>query len=213
MCGQLLRDKVQELPQGELTRKIDSSLESLLTSERSDDVLECLLPHSDYLDCELVHQLVTHMENDDLTRAWETYRGKFVEACKLTLNCWSKSEVDGLRNSSTLTLGLQTNLTADSLPIKRVLALQGFFCHVMGMKETEFIGCASSTVTLFFTVSASRLPFLLYSLSCHRKTLEDFAVELAFVPGEFIYSIVLDQEYELFQVSGRVMYVAECSRI
>ena len=201
VCAQLLRDKCEELPHGELKQKIESSQERLRVSERSDDVLDCLLPHSDYLDCELVHQLAIHMERDEITKAWEAYRGKFVEACKLTLDSWSKSEMSGLRNSGTVTVGLQTTLTPDSLPIERVLALKGFFCDVMGMKEAEFAGCASSTVTLFFAVSTSRLSFLLYSLSCHRKTLEDFSIELAFVPGEFIYSIVLDQGYELFKVS------------
>lgn len=202
VCAQLLRDKGEELPHGELKQKIESSLERLRVSEKSDDVLECLLPHSNYLDCELVHQLVILMENDEITKAWEAYRSKFVEACKLTLGSWSKSEMSAdSRNSGTVTVGLQTTLTPDSLPIERVLALKGFFCDVMGMKEAEFVGCASSTVTLFYAVSTSRLSFLLYSLSCHRKILEDFSIELAFVPGEFIYSIVLDQGYELFQVS------------
>ena len=209
ICGQLLRDKAQELPHGELKRKIESDLERLRISVRSDDMLDCLAAHSDYLDCELVHRFVIHMENNEMTKEWETYRGKLAEACKLTLDCWSKSNMTDLRDSNTLTVGFQTTLTPDSLPIERVLALQGFLCDVMEMKETEFVGCASSTVTLFFNVSTSRLPFLLHSLSCHRKTLEDFSIELAFVPGVFIYSVVLDQEYELIEVSSCAMYVAK----
>ena len=127
VCGQLLRDKAEELPHGELKQKIESSLERLRVSEKSDDMLECLLTHSDYLDCELVHQLVVHTENDEMTKAWEVYRGKFVEACKLTLDSWSKSDMSGLRNSGMATVGLQTTLTPDSLPIERVLALKSFF--------------------------------------------------------------------------------------
>ena len=208
ICGQLLRDKAQELPHGELKQKVENGLERLQISEKSDSMLECLLTNSDYLNCELVHQLVTLMENDELMKAWKTYCGELVEACRLTLDCWSKSEVTDSRDSDTLTIGFETAITPDSLPMERILALKGFLCHVMGMKEAQFVGCASSTVTLFFAVSTSRLPFLLHSLSRHRKTLEDFSIELAFVPGKFIYSIVLDQEYELFQVSGCVLCVA-----
>ena len=62
-----------------------------------------------------------------MTKAWEVYRGKFVEACKLTLDSWSKSDMSGLRNSGMATVGLQTTLTPDSLPIERVMALKSLF--------------------------------------------------------------------------------------
>lgn len=202
ICGQLLRDKAQELPRGEVKRKIEKDLERLHNSLTPNDVLDCLASHSDYINCELIHRLVTQMDNDEMNKAWVAYSEKLKEACQLTLDRWSKFELPGLRDSGTLTLGFQTTLTPDSLPMEDVLALQGFLCYVLEMKEAEFAGYALSAVTLFFTVCASRLPFLLLSLSRHRSILEGLSIEFAFVPGEFIYSVTLDQDYEFLQVSG-----------
>lgn len=202
ICGQLLREKAQELPRGEVKRKIERDLERLHNSVTPSDVLSCLATYSDYINCELIHRLVMQMDNDETNKAWLAYSEKLKEACRLTLDRWSKSDMPGLQDYSTLSLGFQTTLTLDSLHLEDVLALQGFLCDVLEMKETEFAGYASSAVALFFTVCASRLPFLLLSLSRHRKILEDFSIEFAFVPGEFIYSITLDQDYEFLQVSG-----------
>ena len=205
ICSQLLRDQARELPHGEARRKIERDLERLHNLVTSNEVLDCLATHADYIHCELIYELVMQLDNNELNKAWTAYSDKLKEACKLTLDRWSKSEVSGSPETGMLTLAFQTTLTPDSLPLERVLKLQGFLCHVLEMMETEFAGYASSTVTVFFTVCSSRLPFLLLSLSRHRKILEDLSIEFAFVPGEFIYSIPLDQDYEFLQVSSQFM--------
>ena len=157
ICSQLLLGQVQELPHVEARRKIERDLERQHNSVTLNDVLDCLASHSDYINCELIYELVIQLENDELNKAWTAYSYKLKEACKLTLDRWLKSEVSASPETGMLTLAFQTTLTPDSLPLERVLKLQGFLCHVLEMMETEFAGYASSTVTVFFTVCISRL--------------------------------------------------------
>ena len=76
-----------------------------------------------------------------------------------------------------------------------MLDLKDFLRKMVGLEEANFEGFANSVVTLFYTVSRIRLPFLVRLFALHRRSLQDFSITVVFVPGEFIYDVTTDQEF------------------
>ena len=163
---------------------------------QNEEAIDIIQRFVDPLDCRLVYQIVSALEDEQLSKAWDEYCQKSKQACRITLEQCRKVAIRPHRSPpSDITLGMQTKISPPDITIQKILQLKEFLITKVGLEESVFQGFASSAVALFFTVSRDRLPFLVRLLSCHQKALLDFSITTVFVPGEFFYDVAKDQEY------------------
>ena len=163
---------------------------------QNDEAIDIVQRFVDPLDCRLLYQIISALEDEHLKRAWEDYCQRSRQACRTTLQQCRKVAIRPHQSSpSGITLGMQTKIFPPDLTIEKILQLKEFLVTKVGLEESVFQGFACSTVALFFTVNRARLPVLIRLLSCHQKALLDFSIVTVFVPGEFFYDVARDQEY------------------
>ena len=173
------------------------ALDRLATPDcQNEEAIDIIQRFVDPLDCRLLYQIVSALENEQLTKAWDEYCQRSKQACRATLEQCRKVAIRPHRLSpSYITLGVQTKISPPDITIQKILQLKEFLITKVGLEESDFQGFASSAVALFFTVSRERLPLLIRLLSRHQKALLDFSITTVFVPGEFFYDVAKDQEY------------------
>ena len=165
------------------------------------DYIQFLELYWDSLNCDLMFSLIQQMNDPKLTRDWEKYRTQVAEACRATLTECRRNLPQGRAlPANRISLGFQTDQPPFDVVVQRILDLKDFLKKMMGMEEADFEGFANSDVTLFYTVSRIRLPFLVRMCALHRRTLQEFSITIVFVPGEFIYDVITDQEFPYFEV-------------
>ena len=163
---------------------------------QNDEAIDIVQGFVDPLDCRLLYQIVSALDDKQLTNVWDDYCQKSKEACHITLEQCRKVAIRPHQSSpSGITLGMQTKISPPDLTIQKILQLKEFLITRVGLEESVFQGFASSAVALFFTVGREHLPVLIRLLSRHQKALLDFSITTVFVPGEFFYDVAKDQEY------------------
>ena len=173
------------------------ALDRLATPDcQNEEAIDIIQRFVDPLDCRLLYQIVSALEDEQLTKAWDEYCQRSKQACRTTLEQCRKVAIRPHRLSpSGITLGVQTKISPPDITIQKIVQLKEFLVTKVGLEESVFQGFACSAVALFFTVSRERLPFLIRLLSRHQKALLDFSITTVFVPGEFFYDVAKDQEY------------------
>ena len=173
------------------------ALDRLATPDcQNDEAIDIIQRFVDPLDCRLLYQIVSALEDEQLTKAWDEYCQRSKQACRTTLEQCRKVAIRPHQLSpSGITLGVQTKISPPDITIQKIVQLKEFLVTKVGLEESVFQGFANSAVTLFFTVSRERLPLLIRLLSRHQKALLDFSITTVFVPGEFFYDVAKDQEY------------------
>ena len=163
---------------------------------QNEEAIDIIQRFVDPLDCRLLYKIVSALEDEQLTKAWEEYCQRSKQACHTTLEQCRKVAIRPNRSlPSGITLGLQTNISPSDITIQKILQLKEFLITKVGLEESVFQGFACSAVALFFTIGRERLSVLIRLLSCHQKSLLDFSIVTVFVPGEFFYDVAKDQEY------------------
>ena len=173
------------------------TLDRLATPDcQNEEAIDIIQRFVDPLDCRLLYQIVSALEDEQLTKAWDEYCQRSKQACRTTLEQCRKVAIRPHRLSpSGTTLGMQTKISPPDITIQKILQLKEFLVTKVGLEESVFQGFANSAVALFFTVSRERLPLLIRLLSRHQKALLDFSITTVFVPGEFFYDVAKDQEF------------------
>ena len=162
--------------------------------------LNKILKLADSIDCEVIEDLVTQINEKELLIAWEEYKQLLKEAVLTTLDQCDHGRCRQLIGDQ-MRMGFQTRLPPGQHTIEKILKLKKFLIDVIGLEGTDFEGVHSSQVTVFFGVSKKHLPFLIRLLSAHRRILrDDFSVAVVFVPGHFVYDVDMDQEFFYPQV-------------
>ena len=160
------------------------------------EFIRYLQPYWDSLECNLLHRLIRQLKKPELIGDWEKYRTQVKESCTATLEECRRSLPQGRDPPpNQISVGFQTIQLPNDVTVQKMLDLKDFLIKRMGLKETDFAGFTNSAVTLFFTVSRSRLPFLVRMCALHRRSLQDFSITVVFVPGEFLYDVITDQEF------------------
>ena len=162
----------------------------------SGDCIMYLQPYWDSLDCDLLFRLIRQLENPELMTRWQEYKTQVKEACRAILTECKKSlppqrELPG----NQISVGFQMDQPSHDVTVQKILDLKDFLVKMIGLEEADFEGFANSEVTLFYTVSRIRLPFLVRLFALHRRSLRGFSITVVFVPGEFIYDAITDQEF------------------
>ena len=172
----------------------------------NDKALNKILELADSIDCEVIEDLVTQINEEELFKAWETYKQLLKEAVLTTLDQCDHGNCRQLIGDQ-MRIGFQTQLPPGQHTIEKILRLKKFLIDVIGLEDTDFEGIHSSKVTVFFGVSKKHLPFLIRLLSAHRRILQDvFSVAVVFVPEQFVYEVDTDQEFFYPQVRIYVQY-------
>ena len=190
------------------------ALDRLATPEcQNDEAIDVIQRFVDPLDCRLLYQIASALEDEQLTKAWDDYCQSSKQACRITLEQCRRVAIRPHQSSpSGITLGMQTKIYPTDITIQKILQLKDFLIARVGLEESVFEGFACSAVALFFTVGRERLPFLIRLLSRHQKALLDFSIVTVFVPGEFFYDVARDQEYPCpkvcFCVSLRIIMLS-----
>jgi hypothetical protein len=166
----------------------------------NDAALDLLLDYTDPIDCELLDDLVEQMEDNGLDQEWEDYKRLLKEEVLKTLDQCEKGECRPLREGQ-IALGFQTKQQASQHTMDKILGMKGFLTDVVGLRDADFLGVGNSTVTLFFGVARTHLPFLVLWLSRYCSNLRAFSVSVVFVPGEFMYDVDMDQEFSYPKVA------------
>ena len=177
--------------------RLDQALDRLATPDcQNDEAIDIIQKFVDPLDCRLLCQIVSALEDEWLMKAWDEYCQRSKQACRTTLQQCRKVAIRPHRLSpSGITLGMQTKISPPDITIQKIVQLKEFLVTKVGLKKSVFRGFASSAVALFFTVGRERLPLLIRLLSRHQKALLDFSITTVFVPGEFFYDVAKDQEF------------------
>ena len=163
---------------------------------QNNEAIDVIQRFVDPLDCRLLYQIVSALDDEQLTNAWDDYCQRTKEACRITLEQCRKVAIRPHQLfPSGITLGMQTKISPPDLTIQKILQLKEFLITRVGLEESVFQGFACSAVALFFTVGRERLPVLIRLLSRYQKALLDFSITTVFVPGEFFYDVAKDQEY------------------
>ena len=194
-------------------RNVQENIDAL---QRCDgDHIGYLQPYWDSLDCNLLHRLIRQLNKPESIRDWEKYRTQVKEACTATLKECRRTLMQGRElPPNQISVGFQTAQPPNDVTVQKMLELKDFLIKRMGLEETDFAGFTNSNVILFFTVSRSRLPFLVRMCALHRRSLQDFSITVVFVPGEFIYDIITDQEFPYPEVCVCVcVCVCACVRV
>ena len=180
---------------------------------QNEEAIDIVQRFVDPLDCRLLYQIISALEDDHLMRAWDDYCQRSRQACRTTLEQCRKVAIRPHQSSpSGITLGMQTKISPPDLTTEKILQLKDFLVTKIGLEESVFQGFACSAVALFFTVNRARLPVLIRLLSCHQKALLDFSIVTVFVPGEFFYDVARDQEYPCPKV-GAVKHIILTSEL
>ena len=160
------------------------------------EYIRYLQPYWDSLDCNLLHRLIRQLNKPDLIGDWEQYRTQVKEACTATLEECRRSLPQGRELPlNQILVGFQTTQPPNDVTVQKMIELKDFLIKRMGLEEADFVSFTNSNVTFFFTVSRCRLPFLVRMCALHRRSLQDFSITVVFVPGEFIYDVIIDQEF------------------
>ena len=163
---------------------------------QNEEAIDIIQRFVDPLDCRLLYKIVSALEDEQLSKAWDEYCQRSKQACRITLEQCRKVAIRPHRSPpSGITLGIQTKISPSDITIQKILQLKDFLITKVGLEEIDFDGFACSAVALFFTIGRDRLPVLIRLLSCHQKALLDFSIVTVFVPGEFFYDVSKDQEY------------------
>ena len=180
---------------------------------QNDEAIDIVQGYVDPLDCRLLYQIISALEDEHLKRAWDDYCQRSRQACCATLEQCRKVAIRPHQSyPSGITLGMQTKIFPPDMTIEKILHLKEFLVTKVGLEESVFQGFACSAVALFFTVNRARLPVLIRLLSCHQKALLDFSIVTVFVPGEFFYDVARDQEYPCPKV-GAVKHIILTSEL
>ena len=173
------------------------ALDRLATPEcQNEEAIDIIQRFVDPLDCRLLCQIISALDDGKLTKAWDEYCQRSKEACRTTLQQCRKVAIRSHRlTPSGITLGMQTKISPPDITIQKILQLKEFLVTKVGLKKSAFKGFACSAVALFFTVGRECLPLLIRLLSYHQKALLDFSITTVFVPGEFFYDVAKDQEF------------------
>ena len=173
------------------------TLDRLATPDcQNEEAIDIIQRFVDPLDCRLLYQIVSALENEKLMKAWDEYCQRSKQACRATLEQCRKVAIRPHRlTPSGITLGMQTKISPPDITIQKILQLKDFLVTKVGLEESVFQGFANSAVALFFTIGRERLSLLIRLLSRHQKALLDFSITTVFVPGEFFYDVANDQEY------------------
>ena len=173
------------------------ALARLATPEcQNDEAIDVIQGFVDPLDCRLLYQIISALDDKQLTKAWDEYCQRSKEVCRITLEQCRRVAIRPHQSSpSGITLGMQTKISPPDLTIQKILQLKEFLIAKVGLEESVFQGFSCSAVALFFTVGRDRLPVLIRLLSLHQKAFLDFSIITVFVPGEFFYDVAKDQEY------------------
>ena len=160
------------------------------------DYIMYLQPYWDSLDCDLLFRLIRQLENPELMTQWKGYKAQVKEACKATLTeCKKNLPPQRELPANQISVGFQMDQPPHDVTVQKILDLKDFLVKRIGLEGADFEGFANSEVTLFYTVSRIRLPFLVRLFALHRRSLRGFSITVAFVPGEFIYDVITDQEF------------------
>ena len=209
ICIQLLNEVARSKASTTTKRNVQEDINALQKCDG--DYVHYLQPYWDSLDCNLLHRLIRQLKKPELISDWEQYRTQVKEACTATLEECRRSLPQGRElPSNQISVGFQTAQPPNDVTVQKMLDLKDFLIKRMGLEEADFEGFTNSDVTLFFTVSRSRLPFLVRLCALHRRSLQEFSTTVVFVPGEFIYDVITDQEFPYPEV---YMRVCECTSI
>ena len=209
ICIQLLNEVARSKASTTTKRNVQEDINALQKSDG--DYVHYLQPYWDSLDCNLLHRLIRQLKKPDLMEDWKQYRTQVKEACTATLEECRRSLPQGRElPPNQISVGFQTAQPPNDVTVQKMLDLKDFLIKRMGLEEADFAGFTNSDVTLFFTVSRSRLPFLVRLCALHRRSLQEFSTTVVFVPGEFIYDVITDQEFPYPEVYVRV---CECTCI
>ena len=141
----------------------------------NDEAIDIVQRFVDPLDCHLLYQIISALEDQHLKRAWDNYCQRSRQACRTTLEQCRKVAIRPHQSSpSGITLGMQTKIFPPDLTIEKILHLKEFLVTKVGLEESVFQGFACSAVALFFTVNRARLPVLIRLLSCHHDGYSSF---------------------------------------
>ena len=194
ICIQLLNEVARSKASTTTKRNVQEYINALQKCDG--DYVHYLQPYWDSLDCNLLHRLIRQLKKPELISDWEQYRTQVKEACTATLEERRRSLPQGRElPPNQISVGFQTTQPPNDVTVQKMLDLKDFLIKRMGLEEADFAGFTNSDVTLFFTVSRSRLPFLVRLCALHRRSLQEFSTTVVFVPGEFIYDVITDQEF------------------
>ena len=178
------------------------ALDRLATPDcQNEEAIDIIQRFVDPLDCRLLYQIVSALEDEQLMKAWDEYCQRSKQACRATLEQCRKVAIRPHRlTPGGITLRMQTKISPPDITIQKILQLKEFLVTKVGLEESVFQGFACSAVAVFFTVGSERLPFLIRLLSCHQRSLVDFSITTVFVPGEFFYDVAKDQKFPYLKV-------------
>ena len=205
VCVQLLNGVTS------IKRNVQEDIDELKKCSDGDFIVH-LQPYWDCLDCNLLYMLILQLDEPKLMADWDIYKTQMKEACRATLG-ENKISLPQSRElpANQISAGFQTDQPPHNVTIQKMLDLKDFLIKMVGLEEADFEGFAQSVVTLFYTVSRIRLPFLVRLFALHRRSLQAFSITVVFVPGEFIYDVTTDQEFPYPKVCVCVcVYVCVC---
>ena len=132
------------------------------------EYIHYLQPYWDSLECNLLHRLIRQLNKPELIGDWEKNRTQVKEACTATLEECRRSLPQGRELPlNQILVGFQTTQPPNDVTVQKMIELKDFLIKRMGLEEADFVGFTNSNVTLFFTVSRRRLPFLVRMFALH----------------------------------------------
>ena len=120
------------------------ALDYLATPEcKNDEAIDIIQRFVDPLDCRLLYQIVSALEDQRLTKAWDEYCQRYKKACRTILEQCRKVAIRPHRLSpSGITLGMQTKISPPDITIQKIVQLKEFLVTKVGLQESVFQGFA-----------------------------------------------------------------------
>ena len=107
----------------------------------NEEAIDIVQRFVDPLDCRLLYQIISALEDEHLKRAWEDYSQRCRQACRTTLEECRKVAIRPHQSSpSGITLGKQTMIFPPDLTIEKILQLKNFLITKVGLEESVFQG-------------------------------------------------------------------------
>ena len=106
---------------------------------QNDEAIDIVQGYVDPLDCRLLYQIISALEDDHLMRAWDDYCQRSRQACRTALEQCRKGALRPHQSSpSGITLGMQTKIFPPDLTIKKILQQKEFLVTKVGLEESVF---------------------------------------------------------------------------
>ena len=104
---------------------------------QNEEAIDIIQGFVDPLDCSLLYQLLSGLEDMQLMKAWDKYCQKSKQACRITLEQCRKVAIRSHQSPpSGITLGMQTKISPPDVTIQKILQLKEFLITRVGLEES-----------------------------------------------------------------------------